>query len=372
MIWKILSLVLVLTWALSAHGQQSNEAPERKQGITPDLRNEDVPLTAKKGNFLAIPIPFSNPTLDSGLVLVGGYFHAQTEKQKATQPASATGVAYMKSSNGSYAYGVGNASYWNEDRWRFKGFLGYADLSLPLLVASPDSKGLSVDWLLQGKLGYAALSRKLGGRWYLGVIGRYVDVDQQIDVNLQSRSLLGRNTILSAAAGLSLSYDSRDMPGNPYRGRLFTATALLTSEALGSDDDYQGYTLDFRSYHSLAKPLVLAWTVQGCSRSGEVPLWDACRLNLRGSAATDYMGLSSIVAKVEGRWRLSERWGLVAFTGAGQLTESFTGRDDYDIVGNYGAGIRFTVQKSNRVNMRLDYGRTDEDAAIMLSVGEAF
>ena len=370
--WKVLSLILALVSGVSVHGQQSSDAAETQQGITPDLRNEDMPLTAKKGNFLAVPIPFSNPTLDSGLVLVGGYFHAQTEKQKATQPASATGVMYMKSSNGSYAYGVGNASYWNEDRWRFKGFLGYADLSLPLLVGDPGSTGLSVDWLLQGKLGYAALSRKLGGRWYLGLVGRYVDVDQQIDANLQSRSLPGKNTILSAAAGLSLTYDSRDMPGNPYRGRLFTASALFTSKALGSDDDYQGYALDYRSYHSLAKPFVLAWTAQYCSRAGDVPLWDACRLNLRGSAATDYMGLSSVVAKVEGRWRLSERWGLVAFTGAGQLTESFTGGDDYDIVTNYGAGIRFMVQKSNRVNLRLDYGRVDNDAAIMLSVGEAF
>jgi len=370
--WKVLPLLLALTWAVSVYGEQSSEASEKQQGITPDLRDEDVPLTAKKGNFLAIPIPFSNPTLDSGLVLVGGYFHAQTDKQKAAQPASATGVMYMKSSNGSYAYGLGNASYWNEDRWRFKGFLGYADLSLPLLVDSPDSKGLSVDWLLQAKLGYTELSRKLGGRWYLGVIGRYVDVDQQIDLNLQSRASLGRSAILSAAAGLSLTYDSRDMPGSPYRGQLFTASALFTSKALGSDDDYQGYTLDYRSYHSLARPFVLAWTARYCSRSGDVPLWDACRLNLRGSAATDYMGLSSVVAKAEGRWRLSERWGLVAFSGAGQLTESFTGRDDYDIVTNYGAGIRFTVQKSNRVNMRLDYGRTDRDAAIMLSVGEAF
>ena len=369
---KMLPLVLALSWAASVLGQQANEAPEIQQGITPDLRDESPPLTARKGNFLAIPIPFSNPTLDSGLVLVSGYFHAQTEQQKATQPASATGVAYMKSSNGSYAYGVGNASYWSEDRWRFKGFLGYADLSLPLRVEGPESKRLSIDWLLQGKLGYAALSRKLGGRWYLGLIGRYVDVDQQIDADLTSRSLRASSTILSAAAGLSLTYDTRDMPGSAYRGRLFTATALFTSKSLGSDYDYQGYALDFRSYHTLANPLVLAWTVQGCSRSGDVPLWDACRLNLRGAAATDYMGLSSVVAQAEARWRLSERWGLVAFTGAGQLTESFTGRDDYDIVSNYGAGIRFTVQKSNRVNMRLDYGRADEDAAIMLSVGEAF
>jgi len=257
---NMLPLLLALSWAASVLGQQANEAPQRQQGITPDLRSEGMPLTAKKGNFLVVPIPFSNPTLDSGLVLVGGYFHARTDQQKAVQPASATGVAYMKSSNGSYAYGVGNASYWNEDRWRFKGFLGYADLSLPLVVDKPDSKGLSVDWLLQAKLGYTELPRKLGGRWYLGLIGRYVDVDQQIDLNLQSRALLGRSAILSAAAGLSLTYDSRDMPGNPYCGRLFTASALSTSRALGSDDDYQGYTLDYRSYHSLAKPFVLAWT----------------------------------------------------------------------------------------------------------------
>ena len=60
------------------------------------------------------------------------------------------GAAAMYSDNGSYAVGVGNASYWNEDRWRFKGGLGYANLELPLLVGELGPVKLEFDWLIGG------------------------------------------------------------------------------------------------------------------------------------------------------------------------------------------------------------------------------
>ena len=126
------------------------------------------------------------------------------------------------------------------------------------------------------------------------------------------------------------------------------------------------------SNNYLADPFVLAWTASGCTRSGDVPLWDACRLNLRGAAATDYMGRSAFMAKAEGRWRFGGRWGAVVFAGAGKITEPVFEQQDFGTISNYGAGIRFMVSKENRINMRLDYGRTSEDSAVILAVGEAF
>lgn len=370
--WKAIVLTLSLLSVSTVPADTESETPEHDSRLVPDLRSTDAPMKLGKGDFVAVPIPFSNPTLGVGLVAAAGYFHAQTPEQKASQPASVTGVGAMYADSGSYAVGVGNASYWSENRWRFRGALGYADLELPLLIGEAGSARLELDWLIEGALAYAEIAREIGGNWYLGVRGRYMDVDQALDLGFQPDALLLRDEIIASGLGLNLEYDTRDMPSNPYSGRRFNASALFNRTALGGDDDYDSYSVAFRSYHRLADPVVLAWMISGCDRSGKVPLWDSCMLSLRGAAATDYMGRSAWTAKVEGRWHFSKRWGAVAFTGAGQITDSLVTEFNHDIIQNYGVGIRFMVAPRQRINMRLDYGRTSDDSALILSVGEAF
>ena len=69
---------------------------------------------------------------------------------------------------------------------------------------------------------------------------------------------------------------------------------------------------------------------------------------------------------------MSQRWGVVGFAGCGYIDSSFSEVDDSDIIPSYGVGLRFMVLKSKRINMRVDYGRSDNSDAIHLSVGEAF
>ena len=101
-------------------------------------------------------------------------------------------------------------------------------------------------------------------------------------------------------------------------------------------------------------------------------LWDACRVNLRGSSATDYLGTSSASAQFEARWQMSKRWGVVGFAGVGQIENSFSQIRDNDLIPSYGVGLRFMVLQAKRINMRLDYGRSRDSDAIYLMVGEEF
>lgn len=80
----------------------------------------------------------------------------------------------------------------------------------------------------------------------------------------------------------------------------------------------------------------------------------------------------SASGQVEARWQLSERWGIVGFAGAGYVGKSFNRIREREAIPSYGTGIRFTVLKAKRINLRLDYARSTDSDAIHVSVGEAF
>ncbi len=346
---------------------------DTRPGIAPDIREDETKLKLQKGNFVVVPIPMSNPTLDSGLVLGAAYFYPQTEEQKKRQPASVTAAAGMYTSNNSKAFGIAQQNYWKDDKWRFTGVLGAADLRLSLLTPEELPANSGVDWRINGKFLFAKGSRKLKGNWYGGLLARVVDAKQSITVVADSTELeFDIGDVVSAGLGANIEYDSRDMPLNSYSGRHFKVDALFNDEAIGSNQSYQSYSVAYRSYHRLTDSIVLAWELQGCARGGTTPLWDACMVKLRGFSATDYLGKVSASGQVEARWQMSKRWGLVGFGGSGYVGSSFSGIRDDKPIPSFGVGVRFMVLPAKRINMRLDFARSLDSDAVHFTVGEAF
>jgi len=345
---------------------------DTRPGIAPDIREDETKLKMQRGDFVVVPIPISNPTLETGLVLGAAYFYPQTEEQKKAQPASLTAAAGLYTSNASRAFAIVQQNYWNRNKWRFIGAAGAADLRLSLIAPDQTSSGQSVDWRINGEFVFARLSRKIKGHWYGGVNMRLVNANQSIETTISTSDFDLGPDVRSAGLGASVEFDSRDMPLNTYGGQYFKADALFNDEAIGSNKTYQSYSLAFRSYHKVRDSLVLAWEMQGCKRGGMAPLWDACTVKLRGFSATDYLGKVSASGQLEARWRLSKRWGLVGFAGSGYVGSSFSGVREHEAIPSYGAGVRFMVLAAKRINLRLDYARSTNSNAVHFSVGEAF
>jgi len=325
-------------------------------------------------NLLLVPIPTSSPTFGTGLILGGAYFYPQTEEQKNAQPASFTGAAAGYTSNDSWAVGVMQQNYWKEDTWRFTGVAAYLDLKLRLIPPDSENYGENaVDWLVNGSFFQARISRKLRGDWYLGLSARYLDISQAIELDIEDDEFNVESNISAPGVGVHLDFDSRDMPSNAYQGRYLELKAIGSHQSDSEADSYQSYHARFRSYHPLRDSLVLAWEINGCARSGQVPLWDTCRLGLRGFPATDYLGKQSLYAQAELRWRIYKRWGVVGFAGAGRMKDPLGGHGEDETIPSYGLGIRFMVLESQRINVRVDYARSDKgNEAWYLSVTEAF
>lgn len=369
-----LAITAMLPALLSLPGSlalASESTTDTRPTLAPDIRANEMNLKLQKGNFVAVPIPISNPTLDTGLVAGGAYFYGQTEEQEQVQPASMTAIAGMYTSNDSRVLAVAQQNYWKEDKWRFTGAIGAADLRLSLLAPAEDSGDESLDWRVDGGFFLARVSRRLLGNWYGGGFARLVDANQSLEFESGSVDF-DTSDVLSIGVGLTVEYDSRDMPINTFSGRYAKIEGLFNDEAIGSNETYQSYSIQFRSYHELSSSFVLAWELRGCQRVGTVPLWDSCTIPLRGFSVTNYLGKSSFSGQAEARWRFSRRWGAVAFAGAGEIGTSFTGYRDRDTIGSYGAGVRFSVLPAKRVNVRLDFAKSRDDEAIHLSVGEAF
>jgi hypothetical protein len=300
-----LNRFFILLCLLALYGPPifAQEGPANVQpGATPDIREDQTRLKLQRGDFVVVPIPISNPTLDTGLVAGAAYFYPQTESQMQSQPASVTAAAGMYTSNKSRAAAVLQQNYWKEDTWRFTAAAGVADLRLSLLAPDDTSNGTSVDWRINGGFMFARIARRLGGDWYGGILTRLVDASQTIETDVSGLDFDTGSDVRSVGAGLNLEYDSRDMPINSYRGKHLTFEALFNDEAIGSNTSYQSYSAVFRSYHGLKDSLVLAWELQACKRGGTAPLWDACMIKLRGLSVTDYLGKVSASGQLEARW----------------------------------------------------------------------
>lgn len=77
----------------------------------------------------------------------------------------------------------------------------------------------------------------------------------------------------SSGIGFLLTYDTRDVPANPYKGLYFDLRGLMYEKFLGSNSSFYRLELDYRQYKTVGKRKVLAWTVQSKHSFGHnIPL----------------------------------------------------------------------------------------------------
>ena len=173
----------------------------------------------------------------------------------------------------------------------------------------------------------------------------------------------------SSGIGFLLSYDTRDIPANPYRGTYVDLRGIMYQKWLGSDKNFYRLELDYRQYKSVGQRKVLAWTLQSKNTFGRhIPLTkyalSGTPFDLRGYYMGQYRDKSSHVALVEYRqmfntdrstWlkRITSHLGYVAWGGVGFMGPT-PGKIE-GILPNAGLGLRIEVQ--SRMNVRFDYGR---------------
>lgn len=192
---------------------------------------------------------------------------------------------------------------------------------------------------------------------------------------LLDSKLTGANGGRVSGVGLQTNYDSRDRLFYPTKGWVAEAFVYTEGAYSGSDFNYQRLSADVSHYVSMGKN-VLAVNAVAVFSTGDVPFHQMPVIGgtkrMRGYFEGKYRDNNLLIVQSEYRFPIYKRFGGVAFGGLGQVSDKVENVVSSPIRYNFGAGVRFTLDKIQHINIRADYGIGYKSSGFYLTIGEAF
>lgn len=220
----------------------------------------------------------------------------------------------------------------------------------------------------------------VGKNMFLGILYEYqrlMDVQYPAGGLFDKENVAGRYGYHISGLGLSFTYDSRNNAFAPDKGMLMQFYFNHFDHIFASGYEYTNFVLDFRKFLRLYKNQVLALQAYGFFNIGTVPIRSLASIgganSMRGYYEGRYRDKNKAVIQAEYRIPLFWRIGLAAFGDIGNVSENVGGLNFEHIKYSYGSGIRFALDKTERLNLRFDYGVTTHFGhGFYLQLGEAF
>ncbi len=228
---------------------------------------------------------------------------------------------------------------------------------------------------------YLHLMRHLGSNIYLGTLYEFqnlLEVDYKAGGAFDQQQIVGRKGYKISGLGLSLTYDDRNNAFSPDKGSFAQLYFNHFAPIFGSDYLYTNIVVDLRKYFALNKKNVLALQAYSFSNIGkDVPLRSLATLggmsSMRGYYDGRYRDRQQLVFQAELRHYIYKRFGAVAFGNFGDVGHTISDFSFNELKYTYGAGLRFAINKSEKLNLRLDYGiGPGKNHGLYFELGEAF
>lgn len=340
----------------------------------------DAPVGFRSGSFVVAPIPLSNPTLDTGLALGGGYLFKLDENSAS----SFIGLGGFKTTNGSKGGAIGGSLIFGGGDWEVSALYAEALLNYDFYGVGGSTGRFSVPFEQTGTMLSLSGGYQFFENFYAGVNFRYLDTDvkirlSELDVSLGDIPINLPDIETGFKLGFTgpyLKYDSRDDNFFPTTGQIMS---LDMNYGFSPDDDtlsYQSYVGDYANYIPVFSEDVIATRLTLCGVGGDVPFFDLCALGgtdgFRGYPVGQYLDRSLVSVQSEYRGHLISRLGYVVFAGAATLGDGY---DDLggEIAAAGGIGLRIKLSKSFDLDFSIDAAvNIDGDTTTYVYVGQRF
>jgi hypothetical protein len=349
-------------------------APTRQQQTTIESKKE------KRGQLIIAPIPITSPAVGRGLVLVVGYVFKLNQEDKKSPP-STVGLVGAYTSSGTRGGGVGGRLYFSENKYQttFAIVKGRVDVDFYGIGRIPGKEAIKTPIRGGGTVFFGEFMRNVWKDIFIGPRFQHREIYTRLDgpqtpggfeiptIDLQSTTV---------ALGFHLQRDKRNSTFYPTKGSLFDATGDFFDESLGSKRQYQNYKVEFNAYREMSEKQVFAYRGMICSANQNVPFYDLCLFgvnnDLRGYTGGQFQDRRMFATQAEYRRELKGRFGMVAFGGVGGIAKRWNAFRSDELLPGAGAGLRFTLDKKNHINYRIDFTVGREGRTLSIGIGEAF
>jgi len=338
--------------------------------------------TTKKEGFTVIPLLYYTPDTRFALGAAGVYyFRTKSTRDSVPEPR----LSYIQAL-GDYTqnqqldlWAVWSVFTNNED-YLLRGEMRYRNFPDRFYGIGNNSSEADVERYYYDLLSFKALFMKRFGKYlFAGFdyhLRREYNFEYYDDKNLVLGTIPGAAGGIGSAFGGVVSFDSRDNVINAYKGRFFEFSSYFFNKTFGGSFNFVTLNGIYNSYTEVRPGWILATNSRINLNFGEVPFLDMAKAGgeemLRGYAANRYRDQHFIGTQAELRLPLYNRFGAVAFIGVGDV---FRKPQDLrlDLLKySFGGGLRYAMNKSERLNIRLDYGIGRGSSSFYFSVTEAF
>lgn len=334
-------------------------------------------------DFSVVPTIYYAPSTSLGLAVVANGLYRLDKSDRTLQPSTLS-IFATASITGFYRVGVSGNNIFRGDNQRILYNAEFYSQPVAFWGVGYHSA------MSNAQLNYLASRTIVEGRFLQRVVDElYVGVG--VDFNYHFGNFtkrIGKGSYSSKAellarldgqgvdynaTGISLfaEYDRRDAISSPQRGFYLALEGKVRPKGMSNI----GRTLwmarlTANYYQPLWRGAILAFDLQGEYNSAGTPWVYNANCSLRGYYAGRFNDLCAITLQAELRQTFFERFGVVAWGGAGNLFHDFRSFEWGSTLPTYGVGVRYIVKRG--VTLRFDYGFGSRDHRGKLIHGAVF
>ena len=325
--------------------------------------------------FLPVVAPITEPAVGYGAAIAGIFFIPKKEIDSTRfQMPDVTAVAGGLTQNNTWFVGGGYAGFWNKDKIRYRGIIGYGDIKLKyygtgggFLENNPANFNLKTYFLIQQGLFRVGDSRfLLGGKYqFMKTTATFFEdmpIINPLDIDM-----------VNSGVGIIAEYENFNNLFSPTKGLRVNLTYDQYLEFLGSDRDFGKFTLFTHFYQPV---IPNSWTagfrLESQLATGNTPFYMIPFISLRGVPAMRYQGELTALLETEQEFMLTRRWSVVGFAGYGKAAKSLNDLSEGSSAWNAGTGFRYLVARLFGLKMGVDVARGPEEWAVYVVVGTSW
>ncbi|WP_438968657.1 BamA/TamA family outer membrane protein [Nonlabens sp.] len=364
---------------------RAQKIEELKEFFTfyPNQKAVEKDSTIYLQKFIAAPVvsysPETNFAFGTGAKYLFKFNGSGEETRTSNMP-----ITLQYTLNSQFFLFSGFEVFTNQEKWVIEGnllFQNYPRLYYGMGNDTPDSAEEQYDYY-QFLFEPIFLKRMFHKYLFIGGGVRYNHIYK---TEIEEDGLIAQNRpdgfdgSTSVGAEVAVLYDSRSNILNAQDGWYLEFTHGKYGKVLGGTNSFNLTRFDLRHYFDVSEENddILAFQFAGRFTRQDIPFSEFAFFGsseiMRGYQEGRFVDRDMLATQIEYRKNFKDsRLGAVAFVGTGDVYRNVSEFQFGNLKPNYGAGVRYKLDKEENLNIRLDWGFGNGTNSFYLGIAEAF